>query len=148
MTRWGKFLDPLADKILISSALISFLIAGYVKLWMVAAIILRDFIVTVIRSYMMLRGKSMVTRNIAKWKTFTQMGVIYLILIYLNLKISFPSIDTGSRLQNLFEDSGIIYLSMLFVTLFTIFSGLLYLVDNRGHLKKLALGFYRVFLPF
>ena len=50
ITTWGKFWDPLADKILTSAAFIGFAILGIVPLWMVIIIMLRDFIVTGFRA--------------------------------------------------------------------------------------------------
>ena len=50
VTRWGKFLDPLADKILSSAALFSFVALSLVDAWMVWIIVLRDFLITGLRS--------------------------------------------------------------------------------------------------
>ena len=51
ITNWGKFMDPLADKILTSSAFLAFVILGELELWMVIIIIVRDFYVTGLRLY-------------------------------------------------------------------------------------------------
>ena len=69
VTPEGKFLDPLADKILVSSAFISFAIIGVIDYWMVALIIFRDLFVTGLRMAMNRKGLEMVTSNIAKAKT-------------------------------------------------------------------------------
>ncbi|MEJ2637904.1 MAG: CDP-diacylglycerol--glycerol-3-phosphate 3-phosphatidyltransferase, partial [Calditrichia bacterium] len=61
ITRWGQFMDPLADKLLVSSALIVFAWLGYVFWWMVWVIVVRDFIVTGIRIYALHRGTPIVT---------------------------------------------------------------------------------------
>ncbi len=44
ITSWGKFMDPLADKILTSAAFIGFVIIDFIPLWMVIVIIVRDFL--------------------------------------------------------------------------------------------------------
>lgn len=49
ITAWGKFLDPLADKILTSSAFFAFVFLGVLPLWMVIVIAARDFFVTFLR---------------------------------------------------------------------------------------------------
>ena len=51
ITAWGKFMDPLADKILTSAAFFGFVIIGTLNLWMVLLIVLRDIIVTALRGY-------------------------------------------------------------------------------------------------
>jgi len=79
----GKFLDPLADKILMSAAFISFVVMGLVPLWMVILVILRDFMVTGIRILMSAKDKTMVTRKSAKAKTGAQIGVVCFILVYI-----------------------------------------------------------------
>ena len=78
----GKFLDPLADKILASSAFVSFAVLGLIDIWMVAIIILRDLFVTLLRMRMKKGGESLVTSNIAKSKTAAQLITIIFTLIY------------------------------------------------------------------
>jgi len=84
VTRWGQFMDPLADKILISTALIAFAYLGYLYWWMVITIIFRDFLITSLRMYALQRGKSIVTSYLAKVKTFIQMIAVFILLLYLN----------------------------------------------------------------
>ena len=139
VSKWGKFLDPLADKVLISSALISFWILNYIKLWVVLVIVLRDFLVTGLRFYAIETRKPVVTGNLAKWKTFSQMLLIYLILIYINI-ISISGLDS-QRFQNLIDKAA------LLVTFFTALTGVVYLFENRRHIRAIALRFYRVFIP-
>ena len=69
ITPEGKFLDPLADKILVSSAFISFALLDIIEFWMVGLIIFRDLFVTGLRMAMEQKGLSMVTSTIAKAKT-------------------------------------------------------------------------------
>src|SRR3990172_4875388 len=45
ITRWGKFLDPLADKVLTSAAFFSFVVIGYAELWMVLIIFILYFFI-------------------------------------------------------------------------------------------------------
>jgi len=152
VTKWGKFLDPLADKMLITSAFVSFVIMGYVQAWMVVIIVARDFLITGLRFYAMAKGQPMTTNNLAKWKTFCQMMAIYVLLFYIGLVRSVRSSGvegSGSQtaLLNAIHRLNILDNLMLFVTIFTAMSGIVYLVENRGHLKTLALDFYRVFVP-
>ena len=60
ITPEGKFLDPLADKILVSSAFISFALLDIIDFWMVGLIVFRDLFVTGLRMAMEQKGLSMV----------------------------------------------------------------------------------------
>ena len=84
-SRLGQFMDPLADKILVSGALFVFAYLDYAYYWMVIVIIGRDFLITFLRSYAIYQGKSIITSNFAKWKTFLQMIFIVILLIYINI---------------------------------------------------------------
>lgn len=129
----GKFLDPLADKILVSSAFISFALLGIIEFWMVGLIIFRDFFVTGLRVAIEQKGFSMVTSKIAKAKTATQMIIISFILIFLGVKGL--SLSWAMPVITLISNYNIIYNLTLFATLFTVFTGLTYLYSNRGTLK-------------
>ena len=86
VTDTGKFLDPLADKILVSSAFISFAIMGLIDFWMVALILFRDLFVTGLRIIMTRNGFTMMTSRSAKSKTGVQLGLIIFTLFFLSLK--------------------------------------------------------------
>ncbi|MBL7960876.1 CDP-diacylglycerol--glycerol-3-phosphate 3-phosphatidyltransferase [bacterium] len=140
---WGKFLDPLADKILVLSAFFSFVYLGIVKLWMVMVIVMRDFIITGLRSYNMRRGKPMITNLLAKTKTFTQMTMIIVILLFIALKslLTQFALDVGRYIEktvSVMLHYEIIYAGMLLVTVLTAVSGLIYLYQNRDSLRRLA----------
>src|SRR5262245_56406482 len=81
ITRWGKFLDPLADKILSSSALFSFVTLHLVDAWMVWVIVIRDFVITGLRVSAEWNNQPIVTSRTAQAKTFGEFVVIYYILI-------------------------------------------------------------------
>jgi CDP-diacylglycerol--glycerol-3-phosphate 3-phosphatidyltransferase len=134
VSRWGQFMDPLADKILISSALVAFAYLEFVHLWMVLIIIFRDFLITFLRMYALHRGKSIVTSHLAKWKTFIQMIAVFVLLIYLN----FP----GAEIYHLsvYPPGYYHWISIMFliVTLLTTISGIQYLIENRSHVLELV----------
>ena len=136
-TRWGKFLDPLADKVLSSAALLAFVGLGLVDAWMVWIVIFRDFLITGLRSYAEYLDKPIVTTRGAQAKTFGQFIVIYYILIlYVGRSIPpvyeqfGPTIDTLMHAQVLF---GMMHL----VTLSTVGTGIAYLFANRKVLREL-----------
>jgi len=133
ISRWGQFMDPLADKILVSSALLVFAELGFLYWWMVILIVSRDFVITFLRMYAMKRGKSIVTSMTAKWKTFLQMIAVFILLFYLNFR--------GASIYHLDHYpppyTNWVTLLYLLVTVLTVFSGLQYLYENRSHVTEL-----------
>lgn len=96
ITNWGKFWDPLADKILTSIAFIGFVILGVLPLWMVIIILVRDFIITILRAYADYKGASFPTSVYAKWKTFIQMAFLYYLLV-IYTAINTPQVSVGNE---------------------------------------------------
>ena len=135
ITGFGKFMDPLADKILVSTAFISFVALGYVQTWMVLVIILREFFVTGFRSLAAYKGVVIMPSYWAKWKTGCQMMVIIIILVYINLKSTL--IPLGNDWSVFTTDSIFrIFDVMIFITmLLTVGTGIDYLVKNAFLLK-------------
>ena len=134
ITTEGKFLDPLADKILVSSAFISFALLNIIDFWMVGIIIFRDLFVTGLRMAMEQKGMTMVTSMIAKLKTSAQMGIITFILLILGLKGL--SLAWAIPILDIVKTYNIIYVLTLSVTLFTALTGLTYLYSNRKPIFK------------
>jgi len=129
ITPEGKFLDPLADKILVSSAFISFALMGIIEFWMVGLIIFRDLFVTGLRMTMERKGLSLVTSTLAKAKTATQMGIICFILTVLGLKGL--SLAWTMPMLEIVREYRLVYNLTLGVTIFTIVTGITYLFANR-----------------
>lgn len=81
VTEQGTYLDPLADKILTTTAFATFYLQGIMPLWMVLLMVARDFAITSLRSIAEGKGVQLVTSWHAKVKTFLQMFVIFYILL-------------------------------------------------------------------
>jgi CDP-diacylglycerol--glycerol-3-phosphate 3-phosphatidyltransferase len=137
ITTWGKFWDPLADKILTSSAFMGFALLEIVPLWMVIIIILRDFIITGLRAYADYKNFSFPTSYYAKWKTFLQMTFLYyLLLVYAGMHTR--QVYSGNEeLFSILMNEYFIYATMLLITVITFHSGIQYIVKNRNLIKKL-----------
>ncbi|MBL7066798.1 MAG: CDP-diacylglycerol--glycerol-3-phosphate 3-phosphatidyltransferase [Candidatus Marinimicrobia bacterium] len=135
VTRLGKFLDPLADKVLMSAAFISFVVMDYIPLWMVILVILRDFIVTGIRILMSTKDSTMVTSSSAKVKTGAQIGAVCFILVYIITQRWKIFLGISEYIKVL-ENYPIIYILMLIVTLFTVWTGVEYIIVNRKIIKQ------------
>ena len=141
-TGFGRFMDPLADKILVSTAFLSFVSLGYARGWMVMIIIAREFLITGLRSMAAYRGMVISPSILAKWKTVSQMLAIAIILVYANVEPlishSGPGIPswimpgTGWH-YNLFD------LILALPLILTLWTGIDYLFKSGGLLKG-ALG--------
>ena len=134
VTEQGRFLDPLADKILILSGLISFAVLEIIPFWMVGLIIFRDLFITGLRVVMNNKGFQMVTSNIAKAKTSFQVVIIVTILLYLG-SARLPFEWSADYIQLIREYELIYYLTLL-ITVFTVFTGIAYIYDNRSAIRQ------------
>ncbi len=130
ITKEGQFLDPLADKILVSSAFISFAIIGVIDYWMVSLILFRDFFITGLRVAMSQKGLELVTSNVAKAKTTTQLVIIIFTLIILSL--NGVSINWLYSVLEIVQKYNLVYSLTFLVTLFTIYTGVNYLYTNKS----------------
>src|SRR3989344_5631071 len=108
VTEFGKLIDPIADKLLISTALI-FLVGKGVELWMAAAIIAREVILTAVRIYLLPSKIIVPASNFGKAKTVVQSIAIVFVL----LKLPFS------------------WHAMLIAVLLTLISGIEYLFKIR-----------------
>lgn len=99
ITNFGKFMDPLADKLLVTSALISLVELQMVPSWAAVVIIAREFAVSGLRTIAASEGKVIAASWWGKIKTVIQIIAIVLLLLQFN-------ITTSSYLTNLVESSG------------------------------------------
>lgn len=81
VTNFGKFMDPLADKLLVCSALICLLELGQIPAWMVIAIIAREFIISGFRLVASDNGVVIAASYWGKFKTVSQMAAVVLLIL-------------------------------------------------------------------
>lgn len=131
----GAFLDPLADKILTTSAFVGFYILDIMPLWMLVVIVVRDFGTTILRTLSSSTIPPLRTSNSAKVKTFLQMSFIVYTLALLWAAEASPAepIRTFGR-EWLHSD--ITYYGILAITLFTLFTFFQYIIVNPGLLRR------------
>ena len=82
VTNLGKLLDPLADKILVISALMVFVKYDKLSLWIALIIISRELLVTGLRSIAAAEGKIIAAEKLGKLKTVTQMIALCIMIIF------------------------------------------------------------------
>lgn len=117
ITNFGKFMDPLADKLLVSAALISLIEMGKISAWIVVIIIAREFAITGLRVIAASEGINIAANWWGKIKTITQ--IVAIVALLLN---NYPF-----RLINFPFDKIAVGLAVIF----TIISGFDYLYTNR-----------------
>lgn len=82
VTSFGKFLDPLADKVLICSVLIMFVHLGWVPAWVTIIIVCRELVVTGLRAMAIDEGIVLAADKFGKAKTILQIVAIVPLLIH------------------------------------------------------------------
>ncbi len=137
VTRWGKFLDPLADKVLTSAAFFSFVAIGYAEAWMVWIIVVRDFTITLLRGYAEFKSTPINTSGFAKTKTFVQLIVIYLFLVEYIVRTSEHFNAQFGWLFDIIATPLIMFVLMSAATFFTAVTGMVYVISNQKIIKEL-----------
>ncbi len=82
ITNFGKFMDPLADKVLVTSALIALVAMSRIPAWVVIIILAREFAITGLRTVAVEHGIVVAASPLGKLKTVFQMLAICFLLIY------------------------------------------------------------------
>ncbi len=147
VTNFGKFLDPIADKILVISALVMLVEFGKLPAWIPIIVIVREFLVSGYRLIAVESNGKVIAANIwGKLKTVTQMVAIILMFIDKHNFFDF-AIRTGSKSEALvtglkiymptgeFAFNIIVSSIMLISVIATIFSGISYFKGGKDLLK-------------
>lgn len=137
ITDFGKFMDPLADKILVISALVCFVSLGLCDVWLVLLIIAREFMVTSIRLVAAGKGSVIAANNWGKAKTVSQIIAICVILLlqYIGELGGLGLVGfVTEKMAVLFWGIGEVFLAI--ATFFAVLSGLIYLKQNWDIVKN------------
>ena len=128
VTTFGKFLDPIADKLLVLSALIMLVEQGIIPGWIPIIIAAREFIVSGIRMLAAGDGKVIAASWYGKVKTVSQMVAISLAFLSTNTFMQFTSVEmgTGTLILNI-----LMSLAMIVAVLTTILSGVDYFMKSK-----------------
>ena len=117
ITNFGKFMDPLADKLLVCSALICFVELGSIPAWIVIIIIAREFIISGFRLIASDKGVVIAANKWGKAKTVSQMITIILLIL------DIPQIQIVTNIM------------IIIMTILTVVSLVEYIVKNISVLK-------------
>ena len=139
ITNLGKFLDSLADKMLVISVLIAFVDLGRISSVFVIIIVIREFMVTGIRLIASEKGVVMAAAMIGKIKTTTQMTAIIYILFEQLLEMIFVRLLPNiAAVQISGVITGVGDAVFLISVIMTIISGFDYLIKNIHYFKESA----------
>ena len=133
ITNFGKFMDPLADKLLVTAALISLVEFNLIPGWATVVIIAREFAVSGLRTLAASEGKVIAASWWGKIKTVTQIIAILLLLFQVN-------IESTAYLSNMVDNNEIVKtffayapkIALIIAVLMTIVSGIDYFVKNKA----------------
>ena len=136
ITNFGKFMDPLADKILVISALTCFVALGSVSPWFLILIVFREFAVTSIRLVASSGSGKVIAANIwGKAKTVSQIVAVIIILITSYVKelsaLGFFTLGDSALLTMNLADIAV----MVICTVLTLVSGWIYIKENLEFIK-------------
>lgn len=138
VTDFGKFVDPLADKLLVTAALLIFIEKGIFPAWMVFIVLAREFIITSLRNVAAAKGKVLAASWTGKVKTCVQIaGIIidFFVLIIISNR------DINELLSSQFVPNDglnpilVTNIVAWVVTLVTIYAGIDYMVKNWDLVK-------------
>jgi len=133
VTTFGKFLDPIADKILVLAAMIMLVEFGKLPAWIPEIVLAREFIVSGYRLIAVEKGGKVVAASVwGKLKTVTQM--IAIILAFLDVN-AFGACFKGNLTGFALILNAIVTIMMIIQTIATIFSGYEYLKEGKDLLK-------------
>ena len=142
VTDFGKFVDPLADKLLVTSALVLFAEQGAMAGWMVCVILARELIITSLRVVAANKGRVLAATWTGKVKTCVQIGGIIVIYLYYILigaagSDALNSADgmTSTAVFVTGEPDMLLTIAGWVITLVTIYSGFDYLRKNWDIIK-------------
>lgn len=138
ITDFGKFADPLADKIMVTAALACFVQVGLTNAIVLILILTREFMVTSMRLVAAGKGKVVAANNWGKAKTVSQIVAVLLILI-MQYILELYAMGCIS-LENIGLISSIFYVAsdilMWIVVALTLISGIIYMWDNQEFVKN------------
>ncbi len=136
VTTFGKFADPLADKILVLAAMLILVEDGNLPAWIPIIVLFREFVVSGYRLVAVEKGGKVIAANIwGKLKTVTQMIAIILMFININNTNIFGAFINGNLTGIELVINILATVLMLISVVATIFSGWEYIKNGKDLLK-------------
>lgn len=133
VTNFGKFLDPIADKLLVLAALVMLVESDVLPSWIPIIIAAREFMVSAIRMLVATEGKVIAASKLGKIKTVTQMVAISLAFLDTNPFMSF--VNGGFATYELILNF-LMSIAMILAVIATIWSGVDYFMKSKDVVLK------------
>ena len=129
ITNFGKFLDPIADKVLTTAALLAFMSMGLCNIWIVMLVLTREFAIASIRMIAAAGGVVIPANIWGKIKTVSQMT--FTIIIMLLGEAYYILADFNAEIFTKLPDLSLISNGLLWITaILTVISGVIYIKDS------------------
>ena len=130
VTKFGKLMDPLADKVMIAAGFICLVPVGAIPAWVATIVVARDFLITGLRLLASVEGIILPAERLGKHKTSWQIVTVIFFLLLLSAIEIRPESGGARWWQHLWAYGGN---TLLWITVgLTIYSGLGYLWRNRS----------------
>lgn len=127
ITNFGIIMDPIADKLIVLSALISFVQLDIIPSWIVIVIVAREFLITVLRTMALAKNKVLGSIKSGKYKTVSQMIAIIIILAIMVFVRIF-----GERMMGIKEVLMMLPYFFVFIAMVTsVISGIEFIFENK-----------------
>ena len=133
ITNFGKFMDPIADKILTIAAFLAFVEMKLIPAWIVVIIIFRELLISGLRLTALSKGEVIAAEAGGKHKTVSQIVSIFTILVFIIIK------EAGTRIFTFWNPNfeywykQTIFCLMIITALLTVISGASFIIRNRKY---------------
>lgn len=135
ITDFGKFLDPLADKMLVTAALIAFVELDLINTWIAMIIITREFLVTSLRLVAAGRGKVIAASNWGKAKTISQVIAILFVILIKEIEYVAQKFNINWITENAVLLNNLGKLAMWISAALTVISGVIYIWVHKDYIN-------------
>ena len=130
VTKFGKLMDPLVDKVMMAAAFICLVPLGAVPAWVATIVVARDFLITGLRLLAASEGTVLPSEKLGKHKTSWQITTVLFFLLLLTARELRPTVEEAGWWQIAWRYGGD---ALLWITIgLTIYSGLGYLWRHRA----------------
>ncbi|CAN5480733.1 CDP-diacylglycerol--glycerol-3-phosphate 3-phosphatidyltransferase [soil metagenome] len=139
ITNLGKLIDPLADKVFVTAALVIFAEMRLIPAWAVIIVIAREFLITGLRSLAADAGRVIAADRLGKHKMGWQLALIICVLVALAARDFLRSAGKWDNLRENYHGmalfSGLIWIPLIVTVVLTVISGWSYIYANRDLFK-------------